>query len=1039
MSSPRPAPAPPAFVYERPGHAADVLRQLDEQRRAAASAGSAAGGLCDASVAAGGGRFPAHCAVLAACSDFFRAALALPPAASSPARSGATTERPPDVRTFNLPAEVTVKGLEQILHFAYTGKLYLSQDSYEDIHRTASVLRIRTLEEACFRFLQQKLGGRADGQEPGKAHACGLAEPFQASRHPCFPPEKVASSSSSSGGSNSSRDSKVCSRGPRQTDDREPSTAQACGLARAAQASLDPCATPGDGGGDGGGVFSRGWRRPADVSPQNSGPFERWNEGCSKRAEAVTTGRWSPPETAHAFDPPRGPLPLFRCPLRDMDTSCRVIVSTIRTGGGGGHLGRDKKAFAAESRSDVEVFEVEPGARLVTSAAASVVAAAAPPSDAAGPAEAESPHWASDKRHRDADAPPGPPLKRDRGFREFGDFGGGFGGAAPRNDNRRAAAPVAADDRRPSLACPKHRRYQVACSNQDGAAYRGVMSGWWASSEETRKGAAGDRAAAAPRDVVPCRPDPPFAPAWTGVVGEVAPATALDHRGETRFPAHRGDSRPGPALASRVVCGRGFVGRLDMRRVEESEREEGGNDVREEEEEEEEEEKKEQEGEGERERGECRGGGIGFGSDVGGGARAESGVRSEGRPSAVIADASSSPVNLSTSCRLPARHATGSAAPASSSLPASLSPRLPAATPIASCPVLGPQMEAAAVFLQRSLGLRVSSTGTSSSLAPAWLPTQPSPQQQQLPPPPPLQPQPPHAPTTATAAALGGGCAVYGGDGTAFSSSGEDSYSDDSDSCASKPDCPEVSLPFPVAGVPEMSRNEFQALLRRHALSAAQLELVHDVRRRSKNRMAARRCRKRKLDCINGLEGDIRKLVSERERALRERELLTVEMAAVRQSCAGLYQTICREVRSCPEHMRLLGPYLPAAVDRPVPDASLPNSTTAATASVRAPLPEVAAPVGAERALRPDLRPVATGEVPRPGERRRGGDGGDGVATVVVQMRAMEWSTPSGGGRGGRARPGDGGKVAQSDVEKDAQDHGKGNGDGFARLQISAS
>ncbi|XP_061430774.1 zinc finger and BTB domain-containing protein 7A-like [Lethenteron reissneri] len=366
MSSP--APAPPAFVYECPGHAADVLRQLDEQRRDAASAGSSAGGLCDASVAAGGGRFPAHCAVLAACSDFFRAALALPPAAAaaSPAGSGATTtERPPDVRTFNLPAEVTVKGLEQILHFAYTGKLYLSQDSYEDIHRTASVLRIRTLEEACFRFLQQKLGGRTDGQEPGKAHACGPAEPFQASRLPCFLPEKVASSSSSSGGSNSSRDGKVCSGGLRHMDDGEPSKAQACGLARPARAAFDPCSAPGDGS-SGGGVFSRGWRRPADVSPQSSGPFERWNEGRSKRAETVTAGRWSPPETAHAFDPPRGPLPLLRCPLRDMDTSCRVIVSTIRTGGGGGRLGRDDKASAAELRSDVEVFEVEPGARLVT-------------------------------------------------------------------------------------------------------------------------------------------------------------------------------------------------------------------------------------------------------------------------------------------------------------------------------------------------------------------------------------------------------------------------------------------------------------------------------------------------------------------------------------------------------------------------------------------------------------------------------------------------------------------------------------------------
>uniref|UniRef100_A0A3B4A7I8 BZIP domain-containing protein n=1 Tax=Periophthalmus magnuspinnatus TaxID=409849 RepID=A0A3B4A7I8_9GOBI len=97
-----------------------------------------------------------------------------------------------------------------------------------------------------------------------------------------------------------------------------------------------------------------------------------------------------------------------------------------------------------------------------------------------------------------------------------------------------------------------------------------------------------------------------------------------------------------------------------------------------------------------------------------------------------------------------------------------------------------------------------------------------------------------------------------------------------------------------------MPRNDFQILIKMHKLTSEQLEFIHDIRRRSKNRIAAQRCRKRKLDCIQNLECEIRKLVCEKEKLLSERNQLKVCMSELWQNLSFLSQQVCRDVQPPP-------------------------------------------------------------------------------------------------------------------------------------------
>lgn len=119
----------------------------------------------------------------------------------------------------------------------------------------------------------------------------------------------------------------------------------------------------------------------------------------------------------------------------------------------------------------------------------------------------------------------------------------------------------------------------------------------------------------------------------------------------------------------------------------------------------------------------------------------------------------------------------------------------------------------------------------------------------------------------------------------------------------------EMQLPFPVEKISSLSRNDFQHLLRLQSLTREQLDFVHDVRRRSKNRVAAQRCRKRKLECILGLEGEIHKLRSEREKLTQEQAQLKRRKVETLQSLSELCHKVCSEATLSPDQLEFLAQY----------------------------------------------------------------------------------------------------------------------------------
>nr|XP_032832612.1 kelch-like protein 32 [Petromyzon marinus] len=135
------------------GHTRSVLAALDAQRHAAstasastataASAAAFSASLCDVRLRAGARSFPAHRAVLAACSDYFRAMFSI-----SMLESGA--------EEISLKG-ISALGLQHVLDFAYTGQIVLDPKNIQDVLSAANHLQFLEILQLCSNYLAQEV------------------------------------------------------------------------------------------------------------------------------------------------------------------------------------------------------------------------------------------------------------------------------------------------------------------------------------------------------------------------------------------------------------------------------------------------------------------------------------------------------------------------------------------------------------------------------------------------------------------------------------------------------------------------------------------------------------------------------------------------------------------------------------------------------------------------------------------------------------------------------------------------------------------
>lgn len=106
-----------------------------------------------------------------------------------------------------------------------------------------------------------------------------------------------------------------------------------------------------------------------------------------------------------------------------------------------------------------------------------------------------------------------------------------------------------------------------------------------------------------------------------------------------------------------------------------------------------------------------------------------------------------------------------------------------------------------------------------------------------------------------------------------------------------------LKIPLSVSMIINLPVDDFKELLSKHHLNDAQMSLVQDIRRRGKNKVAAQNCRKRKMENIVGLEGELDSLKDEKERLRSEKVQNAMRLKEMKQQLNSLYLEVFSKLR----------------------------------------------------------------------------------------------------------------------------------------------
>ncbi|XP_075687644.1 POZ-, AT hook-, and zinc finger-containing protein 1 isoform X1 [Rhinoderma darwinii] len=124
---------PSCFTYQVRQHSSDVLNQLNHQRKSG-------GRFCDVVLRVGEDSFPAHRAVLAACSQYFESVLG---------ETEGPTPRELEMHT------ISSKVFGDILDFAYTARIIIRLESFPELMTAAKFLLMRSVIDICQEVIKQ--------------------------------------------------------------------------------------------------------------------------------------------------------------------------------------------------------------------------------------------------------------------------------------------------------------------------------------------------------------------------------------------------------------------------------------------------------------------------------------------------------------------------------------------------------------------------------------------------------------------------------------------------------------------------------------------------------------------------------------------------------------------------------------------------------------------------------------------------------------------------------------------------------------------